>query len=492
MDPSSPPPPPPGLDFSLPASVRRARFRSCYNELELHRTVLKTYTKPLFAWRKALARSHDGRTLYDFARRTPQNLERLHALLARGEFHFREGLELRYNFNGRIRTIHLFPWEERIVDLLLYRMLNRRFHGVLSPHAYAYRHRGLGVDVCQRRIARRLADATGPVYFLKRDVADYFPSIDHEILSAAVSEWIEPGDYLHALVSERIRFRVRDGDAVRTAERGIPFGSAIACFFANLFLTPLDRALGTVPGLAYFRYADDLLAFSSDREAVLEARRRFDAILGALRLRSNPDHEHDFAFLDAGADDGQFERATKFRHLGLEFRVSGEIGLSRDKGRKIRNLFRFAFRRARRKFRAADGPEGRARVAVDIARDIVENGFRSVALIDYYLKHVSDEEQLRLLDRWLAEEVLSRAFGNGHRKGNFGKLPFARLREMGLPSLRHRRRLLRHGQLQSSFFILRTERLIEREGRRSPGHRTFSPGREAAAIQIPREKEGRL
>ena len=128
-------------------------------------------------------------------------------------------------------------------------------------------------------------------------------------------------------------------------------------------------------------------------------------------------------------------------------------------------------------------PLKRAQLAVDVARTVVEDGFRSVAIVDYYLKHVDDEGQLRLLDRWLAEEILALAFQNGHRKGNFRRLPFRRLRQMGLPSLRHRRRLLRHGHLKSSFFRLRTDRLLERERRRLPGRKAFSPSLEAAARQ---------
>ena len=147
------------------------------------------------------------------------------------------------------------------------------------------------------------------------------------------------------------------------------------------------------------------------------------------------------------------------------------MGLAREKGRKIRNQFRFAFRRKKKRFSKTQQPEARAQLATDIARDVVENGFRSVAIIDYYLKHVNDEEQLRQLDHWLAEEVLAIAFGKGHKKGNFKCLPFRRLRAMGLPSLRHRRRLLRHGHLESSFFQMRNENLIAQQQRRLPSAR---------------------
>ena len=457
------------MDLPLPDGHKPARFDRLYSELALYQTLVRAYTKPLFAWRKALSRSHDGRTLYDFARHTPQNAERLHQALREHTFRFRDGIALHYNFNGRARTIYLFPWEERIVDLLLYRMLNRHFHSALSNHCYAYRHRGFGVDFCQRRIGRALARAGGTVYGFKRDMADYFASIDHDILLGMLARWIEPDDYLFDLVQQRVRFRVREDDHVETATRGVAFGTAIACFLANLYLTPVDRAVGSMRGLDYFRYGDDVLALSGDRGVAAEAMTRFDRGVADLELQSKPSHHISFRMSPDTTPDERFPPVRRFRHLGLEFRADGSIGLPRDKFRKLRNLFRFAFRRARRRLRHASTPEQRAEIAVAVARRVIEHGFRSVAIIDYYLKHVDDEAQLRLLDRWLAEEVLAVAFEAGHKKGHFRRISFARLRAMGLPSLRHRHRLLRHGHLTSSFFVWRTERLIENERGRLPG-----------------------
>jgi hypothetical protein len=110
-----------------------------------------------------------------------------------------------------------------------------------------------------------------------------------------------------------------------------------------------------------------------------------------------------------------------------------------------------------------------------------------VAILDYYLKHVNDEAQLRCLDRWLAEEVLSRVFG-GHRKSHFRRLGFDRLRGMGLPSLVHRRRLIRRGKIESPLFIWQRERItrafrgtVARLRRAANTDAAFSPLPEAAA-----------
>jgi hypothetical protein len=195
------------------------------------------------------------------------------------------------------------------------------------------------------------------------------------------------------------------------------------------------------------------LFLSERREAVEEARARFDALLKERGLSSKTSHEQNLVVTkDAPRIEG-FATASRFRHLGLEFSAGGEIRLSRDKCRKICNIFRYAFRRRRAKLARILDFRKRAQFAVDLARGAVNDSVSNVAIIDYYLKHVTDESQLCLLDRWLAEEVLSIAFHGGHKKGYFRLLPYETLRAMGLPSLVHRRREIRHGQIEAPFFV---------------------------------------
>jgi hypothetical protein len=119
----------------------------------------------------------------------------------------------------------------------------------------------------------------------------------------------------------------------------------------------------------------------------------------------------------------------------------------------------------------------------------VESAIRNIAILDYYLKHVDDESQLLLLDRWLAEEVLSTVFG-GHKKGHFRRISFLQLRAIGLPSLLHRRRMICSGRIESPFFVWQRNK-ASRAFRgtvaklcRSAGA-AFSPFPEAAASKRP-------
>jgi len=437
------------------------RWKNLYSEAELYRAAVRVYTKPLFQWRKALSTSTDGKTLYDFAAHGLRGLESLHRSLERQEFRFRAAVALHHNFNGKQRTLYVSPWEERIVDLMLYRALNRKLHNWFSPNCYAYRDSNFSLDRCQSQIAAvvRSAPAT---YLIKRDISDYFASVNHKILLKQLAELIDPADYLFQLLIQRIRFRYQQEDRLHIAEVGIPFGSAIACLFANIYLTDMDRLIERVPGISYFRYADDILLLAPSREVALSARETLEVSLSALNLGMKASHSIDLALSakprpQSQSDDPIFAPAAEFRHLGLLFRADGTVALSRDKLRKIQNLFRFSFRRGRRRWKKIADPQQKTAALIVLATEAIDKGLRNVAILDYYLKHVSDHEQLRVLDRWLAEEVLASVFG-GHKKGHFRRISFARLRQLGLPSLVHRQRLIRRGEIESPFFIWQKER----------------------------------
>jgi hypothetical protein len=474
-------------------------WRDLYREAELYKAAIRVYTKPLFLWRKALNVSTDGKTLYDLAARGLNGLAGIHEQLQAERFHFRPSVGLKYNFNGKRRTLYIPPWEERIVDLLIYRLLNSRLHRWFSTSSYAYRDHTYGLDRCQSRIRAVLRSVRSPVYLVKRDISDYFASVDHGILLRQLENYVASDDYLFKLISERIRFDYQDEAGSHRAERGIPFGCASACVFANVYLTGLDLEIESVPDVHYFRYADDMLLLSPSREGTLLAKGLMLDGLNKLRLTTKASHQADLVLTEASASsDSHFQRVVAFRHLGLQFGCAGSVSLSRDKQRKIQNLFRFAFRRGRRRWKKIGDSRERARTLIAIACQTIERGVRNVAILDYYLKHTTDTYQLGLLDRWLGEEILSLVFG-GHKKGHFAKISYQELRGYGLPSLVHRQRMILHRKIDSSFFIWRQQKAerafkgtVASRMRATSAASDFSPCPEAAVPEKPVREGGRL
>lgn len=437
----------------------RLRWRDVYSEAGLYKAAVALYSKPVFDWRKGLSHSGDGKTFYDFARGGLGRMASLHRSLAEEDFSFRPGVRLDYNLNGKERSFYIYPWKERLVDLLLYRLLSGRQEFAFSPNSYAYRLSGGGVDLCQRAIRGALSRVNCHSYLVKRDISNYFPSIDHSLLLERLAEAVDEGDYLFRLLESRVRFSYAGPLGPVTAEQGVPFGTPVACFLSNVYLTPVDRDLCSMRDVRYFRYADDFLAVAPTRDSASAAAAALDGWFSRLKLSSKATHSLNVRFARTGlssADTGEgFPDAGKFRHLGLEYCVDGNVRLSRDKFRKICNIFRRALKRAGSRLRKTKEEDKRLALAVRAAAEAASSVRRNVAIIDYYLRHVTDEGQLRLLDRWVAEEVLAVALGRGHKKGNFRVCGFGRLRSMGLPSLAHRARLIKHGIVKAPFFVRR-------------------------------------
>lgn len=79
---------------------------------------------------------------------------------------------------------------------------------------------------------------------VKRDIADFFASVNHHLLVSLLASLIEPSDYLCRLLLERVRFVYMEEGRLQTASKSIPFGTATACLLANIHLTELDRQVG--------------------------------------------------------------------------------------------------------------------------------------------------------------------------------------------------------------------------------------------------------
>jgi hypothetical protein len=164
----------------------------------------------------------------------------------------------------------------------------------------------LGKSLRQVRYLRYVAWSRRYRFRLSLDIRRYFPSIDHQILLDRI--------VLPKLRDERTGSLLRmliaaGGDVYRTplavqvlgldrdpvpAGTGLPIGSCLSQWAANLYLDGLDHFIKRtlkIPG--YLRYMDDLALFCDDNAALREAR---EAIAGWIsehrRLVLNPKRWH--------------------------------------------------------------------------------------------------------------------------------------------------------------------------------------------------------
>ena len=136
-------------------------------------------------------------------------------------------------------------------------------------------------------------------YVLKLDVRKYFASIDHAILESRLARVVKCQPTL-ALAARIIAgsnpqeevIRYYPGDDLFTPyerRRGLPLGNQTSQFFANVYLSGVDRLLDERlrPGV-WARYVDDVVIFANDKLELRRMRQAMDAELGAARLSAHP------------------------------------------------------------------------------------------------------------------------------------------------------------------------------------------------------------
>lgn len=414
------------------------------------------YTKCLFQKYKSYTADVNGNTFYDWARHNKANLVRLHNQLKLQTFVYQPFNKRTVKLGSKIRDLYIPTWRDRIVDGMLNVELNRHTDIYQSRHSYAYRLKNAGVDICQTRIASQLFQYEKPLYVVKRDISNYYPSIPKSQMLEKVSLFVKKDDYLWSLIKSRIYFQAADDGASCNNEPGIAFGSPLSCFLANLYLIHLDSLMETHTDVHYFRYADDILLFGPEKEDVLAARADMDTELGKLQLICKPSHSKNVCFFGDG--DADFPKTAALKHLGLYFKDTRLIGIAREKQRKILNIFKRVIYKRAAAINRLKTPEARARLVIGLINKAIVENIRPTSVIDYYLKHMTDEAQLKTIDRLIAELVLAVSTGRGYKKSNFKILSFGKLREMGLPSLLHRHQLLVHEHLSTNFFDFRVRK----------------------------------
>ena len=158
-------------------------------------------------------------------------------------------------------TVYQIP-DAAVSNYLYNRLLSKNKHR-FSPLAYAYRD-DRNAHFAVQDIALELRKCSR-VFISEFDFKDFFGSIDHEYLIRQLSE---NGFF----VSEFERNLIMKFISVN--EKGIPQGTSISLFLANLVCWVLDKRLEQ-EGLRFARYADDTMIWSSDYSRITKS---FDII----------------------------------------------------------------------------------------------------------------------------------------------------------------------------------------------------------------------
>lgn len=425
-------------------------LEDCINSCSIESSALDIANKVAFNKGAGLTTSYDNKTYWD-NNITALTSEAISEITNKS-FEFSPLLRIVRTVNKRTRIIYIPTWKDKIVDRWLYASLSKLLADRFKPGCYAYRIEDIGIDDCQDDIAECIKVNN---YFCKRDIASFFYSIPHDQMLDRIAEFTDRNSYLFKLLESRVKFEwVHDNDGGFN-DLGVPFGTSIACLLANIYLWPLDNMMCEY-NVKYFRYADDFLIVGDDPKYMLEVSKIFDNKISELGLSLKESHTRNMSFNDHPS----FEKIDRFNHLGLQFCKNGLIRLAVEKQRKIIRMYRNVLEHNKGKIRKLSGDD-KIKEVCEIANTVITGRIRSVAIVDYYLKHITDENQVKILDRLIIETVISHLTGKKFKKGHFKKFPPKLLRKNGLISLLHRYNLHKDGKININFLSLRNSMIVD-------------------------------
>jgi len=101
-------------------------------------------------------------------------------------------------------------------------------------------------------------------HFIKLDVTNFYPSIDHELLERALKRKIRKKEIHHLIRAAIESPTVAYPDRSKSKERhGVPQGLSISNILAEIFLSKFDKWASTLEQVKYFRYVDDVLILTN-------------------------------------------------------------------------------------------------------------------------------------------------------------------------------------------------------------------------------------
>lgn len=194
----------------------------------------------------------------DHDKNREENIKKLHEMLIRKTYKTSDYTTFTI-YEPKERVIFRLPYfPDRITHHAIMNVLEPIFVSTFTADTYSC-IKGRGIHAAARAVSEALKDDFGTKYCLKLDIRKFYPTIDHIILKHLLRKKIKDNDLLWLL------------DEIIDSTDGLPIGNYLSQYFANYYLTYFDHWIKEEKHVKYyFRYADDLVILSDNKEYLHE------------------------------------------------------------------------------------------------------------------------------------------------------------------------------------------------------------------------------
>jgi RNA-directed DNA polymerase len=223
--------------------------------------------------------------------------------------------------SGDYRTVSMFPMVDEVVSNRLYSSLMDKNRPRLSSRSYAYRRDLTPHDaILHMRAEFQLSQR---LFLAEYDFSKFFDKISHHHVwssldSLGIVRTSMEDRLIQAFLGAPEPYLDAAGKASASTGRevGLPQGTSISLFLANVAAAPLDRALERL-GVGFVRYADDTVIWSPSYNAICEAAEVLHELSEAIGSPINAKKSPGIRILRSeNAPPAEIESTTNVEYLG--------------------------------------------------------------------------------------------------------------------------------------------------------------------------------
>lgn len=320
--------------------------------------------------------------------------------------------------NGGFRNVSIYQVPDAAISYLYYSDLLSKNRHRFSSFCYAYRDdRNVHFAIQDISIDLRQSSRTFVAEF---DFSDFFGSISHDYLLKQID--------CNGFMIGKDERQVISAFLDQSTSRGIPQGTSISLFLANMVCWDLDKQLERC-GLRFARYADDTVVWSPDYEKICEAFVCIDDFSRKTGVNINAAKSAGISLLQKAGMPAEMKSKHSIDFLGYSLSVDA-VSIKRTAARKIKSQISYILSKHLLQplrstplraliIPANDSDRALASAMAEIRRYLY-GGLTSTQILNYingktkriyfkglmsYYPLVTDVDQLKRLDGWLVAVV---------------------------------------------------------------------------------------